>query len=204
MTATYPDQSFNQIYNLLFCDEPQLFGQTGQLSQTEPWATLLSPSSNKESLEAIAEDINLEARSRIVANNLLRKKGYAPATKELLGVIVEVGLDEGLDVLAAYTDGTARYLNHSGKMIVWETRSKQSDNLIDKLFDAGMEVVNRIGKWEKPRTAHPQAGQVKLTFLVSDGLYFGQGPFDALQADPMGGPVIKAATQLMIFLTSHN
>ena len=37
----------------------------------------------------------------------------------VLGVIVEVGLDEGLDVLASYQDGTARYINYTGKMILW-------------------------------------------------------------------------------------
>jgi hypothetical protein len=36
-----------------------------------------------------------------------------------------------------------------------------------------------------------------MTFLVSDGLYFGEGPFNALQKDPMGGPVLAKATQLV-------
>jgi len=36
-----------------------------------------------------------------------------------------------------------------------------------------------------------------MTFLVSDGLYLGEGPFDALQKDPMGGPVLAKAAQLI-------
>jgi len=36
-----------------------------------------------------------------------------------------------------------------------------------------------------------------MTFLVSDGLYFGEGPFNALQKDPLGGPVLAKAAQLL-------
>ena len=36
-----------------------------------------------------------------------------------------------------------------------------------------------------------------MTFLASDGLYFGQGPFEMLGRDKMGGPVIIQATELM-------
>jgi len=36
-----------------------------------------------------------------------------------------------------------------------------------------------------------------MTFLVSDGLYFGEGPFGALQQDRMAGPVLAKATQLL-------
>ena len=42
------------------------------------------------------------------------KSGQDVPKQELLGAIIEVPLDEGLDVLAAYVDGTVRYINQTG------------------------------------------------------------------------------------------
>jgi hypothetical protein len=36
-----------------------------------------------------------------------------------------------------------------------------------------------------------------LTFIVSDGLYFGEGPFAALSQDALAGPLIQQATRLL-------
>jgi hypothetical protein len=36
-----------------------------------------------------------------------------------------------------------------------------------------------------------------MTFLVSDGLYFGEGPMQAMQRDPLAGPVILEAGRLL-------
>jgi hypothetical protein len=38
---------------------------------------------------------------------------------------------------------------------------------------------------------------MRMTFLVSDGLYFGEGPLGTLQQDAMAGPVLGKATQLL-------
>ena len=64
--------------------------------------------------------------------------------KELLGVIVEVSLPGGLDVLAAFKDGTARYINYAEKMLVWETQTPGSTALINKLFPDSRQLLNRL------------------------------------------------------------
>jgi hypothetical protein len=117
-------------------------------------------------------------------------------------VIIEVGLDEGLDVLAAYEDGSARYINHSEKLIVWDATTDESNRLIADLFASARTVVDRIGPWDGTRRPPPTTSNIRLTFLVSNGLYFGEGPFDVLAQDPMAGPVINRATELMNFLVS--
>jgi hypothetical protein len=38
---------------------------------------------------------------------------------------------------------------------------------------------------------------VRLTFLGSDGLYFGEGDIADLTRDELGGPVFNAAVQLL-------
>jgi hypothetical protein len=60
---------------------------------------------------------NLESRHYLQAWHFLRALGESPTNdeaKRLYGVVVEVGLKDGLDTLAAYTDGTARYFNYTG------------------------------------------------------------------------------------------
>jgi len=37
-----------------------------------------------------------------------------------------------------------------------------------------------------------------ITFLVSDVLYFGEGPMAQMQRDPLGAQVIRNATQLLL------
>ena len=41
----------------------------------------------------------------------------------MLGAAAELPVNGAHDLLAAYRDGSARYLNYSGKAVVWEDRS---------------------------------------------------------------------------------
>jgi hypothetical protein len=43
----------------------------------------------------------------------------------------------------------------------------------------------------------PRRGSIRLSFLVSDGLYFGVGPMTTLSSDDIGGPVLRSATALL-------
>jgi len=38
---------------------------------------------------------------------------------------------------------------------------------------------------------------VRLTFIVSDGLYFGEGPFEVMAEDPAAGPLIQQGVKLL-------
>lgn len=195
----YRDAGLNKIYNLLFCDNVDLYKSETQ-STAYPWSTLLAANPDPGELTAIATDQTLESRQQILAYHLLSAKGFPVNSKELLGVIIEVGLGDGLDVVAAFNDGTCRYINHSEKLLVWDTQTDQSSQLVNQLFSDSITVVNRIGPSDKERGSYPAKGMAKLTFLVSDRLYFGEGPFGALQNDPMAGPVIDSAIQLMSYL----
>jgi hypothetical protein len=200
----YRNSAFNKLYNLLFCDDAALLRQSNGQTMTYPWNLLTSTGPSIEELKKLNTDKTAGTRAQILAANLLAASGHSLGSKDLMGVVIEVGLENGLDVLAAYKDGTARYINQAEKMIVWDSPTMSSQILIDNLFSAGEKVVNQIGPWKKPRLSQPANGTVRLSFLVSDGLYFGQGPFEVLSKDAMGGPVIQAATQLMIFLTAQN
>jgi len=198
---TYTDPATDHIYELLFCDDIQLYRGAG-VAKEYPWDSLFASEPNIADLERIVNDPDLETRPKILAANLLRSLNKPLDNKRLFGVIVEVGMDEGLDVLAAYEDGTARYINYTGSMVIWESKTEESNQLVGHLFVAAREVVEQIGPWDGKRLARPVTGNIRLTFLVGDELYFGEGPFAALAQDPIGGPVVAAATRLMQFLVT--
>ena len=61
-------------------------------------------------------------------------------------------------------------------------------------------VVDQLGPWEQPRRPPPAQPNVRLNFVVSDGLYFGEGPFDFMQQDSRAGPLIHEASQLLTYI----
>jgi len=154
----------------------------------------------QQTLRRILDMPSLESRHYLQAWHFLRGLGEQPPASEakrLYGVVVEVALDNGLDIVAAYADGTARYFNYTGAAIIWERPDDSLDETVNSLLDTGREVIERIGPWEEARPAAPPTGQVRLNLLAPSGLHFGQGGFDVLASDPMGAPLIAAATRLM-------
>lgn len=194
----YAESHVNTLYNLLFCDDIALFCTDGSARAIGPWPTLFAEKLDATALSSLAADERAESRIRALAYNRLRAAGHTVPARKLLGVIVEVPLDGGRDVLAAYADGRVRYLNQSGKVAIFETGNDGAvDALAKELVSLAQPLVEQIGPWDKNRLPPPRATNVRLTFLVSDGLYFGEGSFEAMSKDPMGGPVLAKATQLL-------
>lgn len=191
----------NTMYELLFCDDLSHYQQNNQQPQTYPWNILLAENSSADELQSIIDDATFETRVKILAYNKLRTNGNIITKRELLGVIVEVGMDEGLDVLASFSDGTARFISYSGKMIIWETTDATSNELTAKLFAESVKIINQIGPWDKPRRPQPAKGMARISFLVSDGLYFGEAPINTLFADPLASGALMSATSLMQYIT---
>jgi hypothetical protein len=202
---------FSEIRDLLFGDAAITAWRPkdGKSETDEPWASFAVARAALEigdspravsALQGVVASNPQESRQYLQACHFLRQLGVQPASdraKHVLGVVVEVQMPAGLDILAAYADHTARYINHGGKLIVWEASGTDMDERIDTLLNAGQRVANAIGPWEKPRRGPPPKGHVRLNMLTPSGLHFGEGPFEILSGDPMGGPVIAAGTMLM-------
>jgi hypothetical protein len=178
----YRTPACNDIYNLLFCDDGRL--------------PIDAMDDSVATLRSIADDESEEGRNRMWAYNLLREKGEPVPPRILLGTIVEVHMKDGLDVLAAFTDGSIRYINHSEKMGFVEGRVPEVDGHAKVLLEVSRFIVNQIGPSTEARLPPPPKGEVRTTFLVSDGLYFGQGPYDELRNDEMGRLLLIAAERL--------
>lgn len=150
-------------------------------------------------LLAVARREDLEARWRLQAWTALRELGEPiddAEGKEVLGVVVDVPLEGGVDTLAAYVDGSARYINHAGGAIVWDRPDDRFDGEVGALLAAADDIVAEIGPWDGPRPPLA-AGLTRISLLTPSGLHFGEAPFDTLAEDGLAGPLIAAAAKLM-------
>ncbi len=196
----YKNKSSNVIYNLVFCDDVALYSMNRQSAGSYPWDILVSMHTGVSDLEKIIHDDCVESRVKLLAYHQLRTRHVSISTKELLGVVIEIAFDTGLDVLAVYRDGAARYINQSGKIIIQDAGDNASNSIIKELLLHAENVVDNIGPWYRPRLPHPEKGMARMTFLVSDGVYLGQGPIGTLFDDKMGKPVFQAGTKLVQYL----
>jgi len=175
----------------------------------EPWLSFvaardaLAAGRAGESIVAwtrITQMPDLESRHYLQAWHFLRTHGapIPPArARQLLGVVLEVPMNGGLDLLAAYPDHRARYYNYSGAGVIWEHPDRSVDAQIDALLAAGQDVVHAIDPFDRPRPAAPPAGHIRINFLSPMGLHFGEGRMQQMLQEPLAKPVIDAGVALM-------
>jgi hypothetical protein len=132
----------------------------------------------------------------------LRRLGEIPdanVAREVRGIVIEVGLDKGVDSVAAYSDHSARYFNQGGGVIVWDVPNtdKIMDGNVDALLQAARAIASKTGPWEKPHPPLPQNGMVLLNVLTYGGIHIGAGPMRAMCRDQMGGHAVQMGLKLM-------
>ena len=193
----YSNGQTNFLYQLLFCDNPDLFRAQPGVPPPDWQQILFSPAPDALAIRGIAEDRSAESRVRMLAYGWLKQHGHEVPKGELLGAIVEVGLEGGLDVLAVYTDARLRYINQTGKLAIFEAAPPDVAAQAAKVLAEARRVVAQIGPWDRPRLPAPSKGTIRMSFLVSDGLYFGQGPWPAMSRDPIAARFIAESSQLL-------
>ena len=174
--------------------------QAGQLEEAEEWLAneigrypwvLLAAAHVKLKMDEAAEAgrllravtlISNEARLRLWAWHNLRQLGKYPSTdlaRQVLGVIIEVPFEERQDVLAAYADGSARYINHQGGMIVWD----RVDETITPLVMNVIRVAQPVGAPQEERLEDAVPPEpVRLSVLTPGGSPAWQGAPGETQA----------------------
>jgi hypothetical protein len=151
----------------------------------------------------IAELPGAESRVTLQAWTFLRDHGVAPpadVATTVLGVVVEVPVDGGRDVLAAYRDGSARYLNHSGRVLVAEAGVESITAPVAEVIAAAEPLAAVVGVWDQPALPDLGPGDSRLLLLTPAGFRFGQGPDAQLRQDPSAAPLFDAATRLLVAL----
>ncbi|MES2183438.1 MAG: hypothetical protein V4505_02735 [Pseudomonadota bacterium] len=195
--APYGREAPDRLYNLLFCDDPTAFAPRSNETPTYWQSVLFEEPVDPQAVMKLARDPSAEGRVRALACLGLRRNGLPVVPpKQLMGVIVEAALAGGLDVLAAYSDGAVRYIDPAGKPAVFE-HMEGLQPAVGRLLMASHTITDRIGPWGRSRRPPPAQGHVRLSFLMSDGLYLGEGPLATMHRDPVAGPTFQRATELM-------
>jgi len=176
----YGTEELNTVHRMLFAEDP---------------GTLFGDNPDARVVQAIAQDANEESRVRLLAARWLRAHGHSVAPSELLGVVVEVPLEQSLDTLAAYVDGRVRYINHTGRLAVFEGAppevAQQARVLVASAIGACAKAAAR-----KPASV-PREGQVRFTFLTHDGNKVTEGYFSDITRDALAAPVLQEAQKLL-------
>ena len=216
--STVPPQTLPlslQLRDVLFGDmPPDRFPPPGTGNDSpEPTGTLAA-ARDAAAAGQLAEAIRLyrsllaspmlESRARAQIWHALRGLGVATDPDELvvLGAVAEAGINGGLDIVAAYRDGTARYVGHSDAMIAWESPGADAAIAtgIDRLLTAAERLAAFAGPHDGRRPGPPPQGHVRLTAIVTDGLHFGQAPMEVFMNDAVAAPFLAAAIELMQML----
>lgn len=153
---------------------------------------------------AIAHDESQESRNRLQAWHFLRSINVHPdeelVARQAWGVVVEVPVDGGHDVLAAYPVGGVRYLNHAGGATVVEEGEGGEELLVAlaRLLVAGQALADVLGPWTEGSLPEVPVDHTRLLVLTPGGHRFGQGPDAALRQEPLAAAVFSAATDLLV------
>ena len=194
----YKDRTADFLYNLLFCDNPDLFRNEKEDASARSIA--LSDTATREMLGTVAGNPANESRVRALAFNRLRAMHAPVPAKQLLGTIIEFPLENGLDTLAAFADGRVRYINQTGQPGIFERAPADVFAKANHLIRVSQLAVDQHGPSDESRRPPPEGELLRLSFLVSDGLYFGEGSYEAFMDDPAGEPVLTAGGELLVQL----
>jgi len=125
----------------------------------------------KTKLRSILGVPNLETRIQLWVWSALRELGKQPNAnlrKEILGVVIEVPMRGAYDTLAGYEDGSARYLNFSGKAIFWDKPDASIKLLCERLIAS--TIPESSGAVLRKDTVLPKSG-TQVTLLTRSGMY---------------------------------
>lgn len=194
----YKSNVTNFAYNLLFCDIPGLFIQNKALKPESPlYRVLHAGAKDGNTVRAIANDARGDSCTRMLAFDWLRAHKQPVPPKVLLGVVFELGAKDGPAVVAAYPDGNVRFISDAGELASFGPNTPSISVKAKDLLARAETMIKKMDAWKEPRVVAPPFGILRITFLASGGLYFGDGENRQMVHDKFGGPTVHSAVELM-------
>lgn len=194
------------IRQALFASQPmkvllahtKLDGKPGPFETISRASTLVGAGRKEEAASLLRTNLEgneVETRVTLWTWSCLREIGISPDPKiagEVIGVVLEMPSGDAYDSLAAYADGSARYLNYSGSGIFWDLK----DPDIRRLCGAFIDSTIPSGSLARPRSSVslPSSGS-QVTLLTPSGIYVITNP---------SGPIIRAGYDLMMALINRS
>ncbi len=144
----------------------------------------------------------VESRQVLQAWHFLRLHDVGPPADDalrVLGGVVEVPMAGKHDLLAAYADGSVRYLNHGGNVAVVEPSPDlpKVSQLVGIYLTMADNIARMAGPWDQPSLPPVPPGHCRVMALTPGGFRFGQGPEEQLRAQQVARDMLDAATLLL-------
>lgn len=178
--APYAKDELNAVHNMLFADDDgQLFGEAPDVRV----------------VQAIAQDGAEESRVRLLAAQWLRAHGHQPEAPEVLGVVIEVPLDDSMDTLAAYADGRVRYIDQHGGTAVFEGAPADLAQQAKTVVATAIAAYS-VAKTHKPAHA-PHNGRMRMTILAQEGNRVLEGALHSIMQDELAKPLLEQGRRLL-------
>ena len=159
-----------------------------------------------ELLEKILLVPRLETRIQLWTWNALRSLDRHPPEDVALavqGVIFEIPVETGLDTLAVYVDGSVRYVDHSGKVLIW-------DRGVDEVAALSMGLIGLVSPLNSTlvltdQNPMPTSDRIYVTTLSFTGTRYGGARLEELKnRRHQFAPMFAAALELMRVLRASS
>lgn len=189
----FADQTLDELSGALSGDESPAYPDVWkQLIQAADYLRRNKQTQATELLLTITKNPSISTRMLLWGWTALRQIGIRPQpseASEIRGVVIQVPVEQGADVLAVYADGTARYVNHSGKIIVWESTDAKIARNIQEILDLS-KAIDPNSSEDIGGTA---SGVVRVTLLTFNGNLFVDVAIHLLQVSPVNSVLTRGA-----------
>ena len=188
------DDQYTLFRDLLFADQPlnvivKIAGPQEMTVPDNPWHCFIQAAvavKNEDLDEAIRHlrhilSLPVETRARLWAWRALRDLGQEPDPKtayDPLGLVLEVPVMEGIDTLAIYQGGTARYLNFRGGAVIWDQPDREIQDAVAKMLEAASEIMGDLSP--KIGNPPPDSDSAHLTVMTRAGNFSGLALYSSL------------------------
>jgi hypothetical protein len=187
----YEKDHANSMYNLLFGDDIRLAESSP--NSFKEWKELFNPNVDPNKLLSVIIDEREKSLKRLYYLQRLPSLRILPKENIILGVVVEVAQEEGLDTLAVYNDGCIRYINNSAAMAILETPhplEADTKRLMNKAAVLRKSFPSTI---IEKRSSPPTTGHVRITTLSTAGRTEINGQMGLLSASARSAPILLEA-----------
>ena len=141
-----------------------------------------------------------ETRIRLLGWSLLRGAGapLEPATaRRVRGVVIDMAVKGGLDTLAGWEDGRARYFNHAGPAVVVEAPVPKVHDACHDLLVAAQHLADNTDPLAGPRPDPPGFGGAAIWALTDGGIHGVSRSAAGMSLNPLEGPILALGVRLM-------
>jgi hypothetical protein len=175
----------------------------------EPWSSFIVSAarikgglSAQRTLAFVADNPDFESRMRLWAFTALRKTGYQPTalqSADVMGLVLEVPMEDSEDALATYADGSSRLLGYAGNIVIREP-ADDTRSLVDDVLAKAQPL---LAVPPAPRSRRPlPADKVRFTALSAMGLHTIDVPWSDVEPPGRYADLFTAAAKLLGRITA--